>query len=280
MATVQFRPIGVTAQTIHALVKAKETDALALYMAYFEVSDWQKCQRVKATTGFMATRLGWSESKIQKNKKVLIEMGLIADYKDVDPVTNQVNGWYIAIYHLVDKTIQHDAHPSQIPGGGLGQGVENLGISAINVKESAINVSKVGISKEIQITTKNEEDNTEFSGNSKTAAQVALENGDYDVVPTNLDGDEISPRKKPQTWDVEKRVFAAFVDKAKVYTGIEPEPAKLWQLKQIRQVLPNYTKNEILEIFDDWFSEAPDDKILSVHAALSAHNLNKYKMKK
>lgn len=103
---------------------------------------------------------------------------------------------------------------------------------------------------------------------------------DYDVVPTNEDGDEVSPRKRPQTWDVEKRVFQAFAEKAKVYTGVEPEPAKLWQLKQIRQVLPNFTKQELLDLFDDWFNEASDDKILSIHAALSAHNLNKYKMKK
>lgn len=103
---------------------------------------------------------------------------------------------------------------------------------------------------------------------------------EYDVVPTNEEGEELTPRKKPQTWDVEKRVFDTFVSKAKEYTGVEPEPAKLWQLKQIRAVLPKYSKQEILEIFDDWFNEAPDTVILNIHSALSAHNLNKYKMKK
>lgn len=137
-------------------------------------------------------------------------------------------------------------------------------------------VEENGISKEIQ-TNSNLETKTDLSGITE---RVTTKKRDYEVVPTNAEGDEVSPRKNPQTWDVEKRVFAAFAQKAKVYTGVEPEPAKLWQLKQIRQVLPNYTKDEMLDLFDDWFAEAPDDKILSIHAALSAHNLNKYKMKK
>lgn len=133
----------------------------------------------------------------------------------------------------------------------------------------------IGISKEIQ----NKLPKDKLSGNT-TFVDSTKKEEEYETVKVNEDGDEISPRKKPQTWDVEKRVFATFVSKAKEYTGVEPEPAKLWQLKQIRTILPNYSKDEILDIFDDWFDQAPDTTILNIHSALSAHNLNKYKMKK
>lgn len=111
--------------------------------------------------------------------------------------------------------------------------------------------------------------------------QTPTEFEEYTVVPVNADGDAISPRKKPQNWAVEKRVFESFTKMAvQEYNLPMPEPAKLWQLKLVRSVITSYSKQDILNIFNDWFNDAPETIILNIHSALSAQNLNKYKMKK
>lgn len=92
-------------------------------------------------------------------------------------------------------------------------------------------------------------------------------------------GEPISPRKKPNSWDREKRVFADFSDRCKTELGTEPEPAKIWQLKQIRNVLERYEEEQLQDVFDDWFATASDGVILNIHAALSANNLNRLKLK-
>lgn len=275
MARVQFRPIGVTAQTIHALVKAKETDALALYMAYFEISDWQKAQRVKATTGFMAKRLGWSDSRVQKNKKILTEMGLIADHKDLDETNNQIKGWYIAIYHLVDDITPQSFHPSQIPGGGIGQGVENLGTSAINVNKSAINVNEVSFSNE------NDTSNNKLRSNFNLRDSIKEEEPLYDsVAPVDSEGNEIAPRKKPEKANMKEaqQVYVQFAS-ACVKMGLpQPAPATAWQLKQVwRGVKEIGGRDRVDDLLAYFFAEASDETILNIHTAFSSHTINKWR---
>ena len=92
-------------------------------------------------------------------------------------------------------------------------------------------------------------------------------------------GEPISPRKKPNSWEREKSVFAAFSERCKAEVGTEPEPAKIWQLKQIRSVLERYTEDQLGDVFDEWFATAGDEAILNIHVALSANNLNRLKLK-
>jgi len=55
---------------------------------------------------------------------------------------------------------------------------------------------------------------------------------------------------------------------------------KLWQLKQIRSVIASNDADFVAEVLDDWLNTAGDEVILNIHSALSAHNINKHKMKR
>lgn len=212
----------------------------------------------------LSVNCGMSERTIYRRLEELVEKGLVRkqnQYVDNRQTTN--------LY-----TMELMGEGDCVAGGGCTSDTHGGDCVADRTQSIETQSKELGVSEETQHSTTKEE-----TSDSLPKADVSGTT-EYEVVPVNGEGDAISPRKKPQTWDVEKRVFSTFAEKAKVYTGVEPEPAKLWQLKQIRQVIGNYSKQEILDIFDDWFNEASDDKILNIHAALSAHNLNKYKMKK
>lgn len=198
MKTASFRTLSVTAQTVNALIKAQETDALALYMAYFEIADWQGTYRVKATTGFMAQRLGWSEDKVQKNKKVLKELNLIKDYQDRNKETNKINGHYILIYHLVK-----DVPPTDNPEGWNDLEVVENGTSTHNVSQSTHNVT-----------------NFAKSSFAESLSPQSISSEGYTTVPVTEDGDPIPKRKtksKSETPDAPK-VFDIFYQELKVFT--------------------------------------------------------------
>lgn len=213
----------------------------------------------------LAVDCGMSRDTVIRRLEVLCEKGLVK--KQNQYVDNrQTTNLYTMELLGEGSTEQPPQSHTATPGGSTEQH---------RTQSIVTQPIELGVSKETQDSTFLPKE--ELSGNTTSRKSIKEE---YDVVPVTEEGDEVAPRKKPQTWDVEKRVFETFVSKAKEYTGVEPEPAKLWQLKQIRSVLPKYSKQEILEIFDDWFNEAPDTVILNIHSALSAHNLNKYKMKK
>lgn len=125
---------------------------------------------------------------------------------------------------------------------------------------------------------------SEETQNSVSNSFNKEEEEEYETVPneeniTTPIGTKVAPRKTANSWAPEKAIFQLFKEKCVTMGLPEPEPAKIWQLKQIRGVLENHDQNFIEDIFDDWFDTASDDKILNVHAALSAHNINKHKMK-
>jgi len=119
MITKHFTPIGVTLETIDQLVREQEMDAVALYMAYCAVAQWQSTHQVKATNGFMITRTGWTKERFGKAKRVLISKGLIQNIRNTTE-TNQIEGWYIKINHIVsdEVIIPDEATPPDFHGGG------------------------------------------------------------------------------------------------------------------------------------------------------------------
>lgn len=60
------------------------SDLIALYLFYYYTAKWQKTSRVQATTGYAAEGLKWSVPRVQRTKKVLIELGVIEDVQDRD----------------------------------------------------------------------------------------------------------------------------------------------------------------------------------------------------
>lgn len=101
-AIATFRPIGVTFETIDRLVRDQETDAVALYMAYCCVAEWQGTYQPHATDSFMRRRLGWGQTKLSKNKKELKNRGLVGVVKKTND-EGEVVGWYIQINHIVTE---------------------------------------------------------------------------------------------------------------------------------------------------------------------------------
>jgi hypothetical protein len=134
--TALFRPVTITFETIDRLTKEKNpADLLGLYVSYAAIVQWQQTVNIKATTGFMAQRLGWGKDKVIRNKKKLEQLGLIESIVRKDK-SNKITDHYIRVMYV----ITHDVHTTQIPEGGLSHRVESKDTSASNEQVSAVNV--------------------------------------------------------------------------------------------------------------------------------------------
>ena len=74
----------------------------------------------KATTDYAAKGLKWGLDKTRKNKKYLVNLGLIQDVQDKDKQSGKVKGWYIKINYLWKQ----ENHPIDFPGGGSGSVIQ------------------------------------------------------------------------------------------------------------------------------------------------------------
>lgn len=77
--------------------KTLEVDTLLLYQFYYYTAKWQKTDRPKATTGYVASGLSWSINRVRRHKKVLLNMGLISDV-----TVRGSNGKIISVYVYVN----------------------------------------------------------------------------------------------------------------------------------------------------------------------------------
>lgn len=118
-----FKIVGITDITIRRILQEASVEALGLYVAYFEIAQWQGTYRVKATTGFMTKRVGWGKDKVIKYKKQLLDIGVIEDYQDKNE-EGKIKGHYVTIKHLVDEnhTPENDTPQSENPEGGKATG--------------------------------------------------------------------------------------------------------------------------------------------------------------
>lgn len=135
----EFKIIGITDITIRNILQNAGADALALYVTYAEIEQWQQTYKVKAVTGFMAKRMKWGKDKVIKNKKLLIDLGLVFDVQDRGE-DGKIKGWYIKIRHTVSDTSEIQP-PSDITESGKTQGVIKSDTSATNNNISATNNS-------------------------------------------------------------------------------------------------------------------------------------------
>jgi hypothetical protein len=55
------------------------SNLIGLYSFYYYTAKWQKTNQVKATISFVAKGLKWSIEKVRKNRKILLDLGLIED---------------------------------------------------------------------------------------------------------------------------------------------------------------------------------------------------------
>jgi len=117
---IQDEPIVIHKSVMDRFLKKdKPADLIALYLFYYYTAKWQKTNQPKATTGYSATGLKWTENRIRKTKQQLIEIGLVEDIQSRDN-KNRVTGHYIKVKFIwsQNKIDEIKTHPNDFPQGG------------------------------------------------------------------------------------------------------------------------------------------------------------------
>ena len=149
-----------TKQTYDAFLKSDNpAELIALYSFYYYTAKWQKTNQPKCTTGYAANGLKWSESKIRKFKKELIDLGLIEDVAVRDE-HNKIAGHYIKLNYILKQSTLEESHTIENPQCGNSDSVEEMGtnalsanninaLSANNINDDTEKSKKVSLSKQI-----------------------------------------------------------------------------------------------------------------------------------
>lgn len=170
MDNKKFKIIGITDITIRNILQNAGSDALALYIAYAEIERWQETYSVKATTGFMAKRMGWGDNKVIKNKKLLEDLGIISNKKDIDSETHRIKGWYIQIHHTVSEP------DVDLPEGGFSHRVEKSKTSTTNNNISTPNNKEVLAPKVADLKENTDDTNNNETTNTETPTEQSNSN--------------------------------------------------------------------------------------------------------
>ena len=199
MKTAQFKPIGVTLETIDFLTKRQEMDAIALYMSYTAITQWQETPKIWATKSFMLKRTGWGETRIQKAKNKLKEYNLIEDIKGKNKKDGSFGKNYIKINHVVGETFTTTPVDQ---GSGETSGCETTPPSAFNSQESAFNLHKDSLSKDKESKAQDQKEiKTNASNNnlSKTIQEPEIIECVDQGIPIDEDHHSNSKKKKRRT---------------------------------------------------------------------------------
>ena len=121
-----------TKQTYDAFLKSDNpAELIALYSFYYYTAKWQKTNQPKCTTNYAANGLKWSESKIRKFKKELIDLGLIEDIALRDE-HNKIAGHYIKLNYILKQSTLKEIHTIENPQCGNSDSVEKKGTNALS----------------------------------------------------------------------------------------------------------------------------------------------------
>lgn len=121
---IENQLVILTKQTLDIFLKQENpADLIALYTFYYYTAKWQSTNQIKCTTQYVANGLHWSEGKVRKVKKQLIEFGLIEDTQSVDK-NNRITGHYIKMNYIFKKETIENIHPYENPQGGKDHRVE------------------------------------------------------------------------------------------------------------------------------------------------------------
>jgi hypothetical protein len=116
--------VAITRQTFTRILgseKKNKGDMLALWMFYAYTARWQHVSQAKATTGYTAKGLAWTEERVRKAKRELVAMDLVQDAVSKDGDGKAV-GWFIRVFHLATHT------PLFPEGGKSGDKCSRMGI--------------------------------------------------------------------------------------------------------------------------------------------------------
>ena len=80
---IENQLVILTKQTLDIFLRQDNpSELIALYTFYYYTAKWQGTNQPKCTTSYVANGLHWSENKVRKVKKQLIEFGLIEEDKE------------------------------------------------------------------------------------------------------------------------------------------------------------------------------------------------------
>lgn len=143
--------IILTKQTLDKFLEQDNpADLMALYTFYYYTAKWQGTNQPKCTTAYVANGLHWSENKVRKMKKQLIEFGLIEDVRVTDEF-NKIVGHYIKVNYIfkketAEKQENNESHPNDFAQGGNKQSMESGGTNALSTnKLNALSTNKENI---------------------------------------------------------------------------------------------------------------------------------------
>jgi len=72
-------------------------DVMALYWFYYYTAKWQRTNQPRATKPYIREALRWSEAKFIKNKRILLDLGLIQNIRKANSSTGKTEAWYIRV---------------------------------------------------------------------------------------------------------------------------------------------------------------------------------------
>ncbi len=97
-------PIVMSKGLLDLLLKqSKPADLIALYAFYYYTAKWQQTNQPKATTGYVARGLKWSENRVQSCKKILLSLNLIEDVQSKND-KGQITGHYVRVNFIWGRT--------------------------------------------------------------------------------------------------------------------------------------------------------------------------------
>lgn len=119
---IQQEPIVMSKGLIDLLLKEeKASDLIGLYTFYYYTAKWQHTNQPRATTAYTAKGLHWTEERVQKRKKTLLELNLIEDVQAKNE-KGQITGHYVRVKFIWGKTATEPIknHPPENTEGGNG----------------------------------------------------------------------------------------------------------------------------------------------------------------
>ncbi len=116
-------------------------ELIGLYAFYYRHAKRQKTDKPKTTTAYTAKGMKWTEEKVRRIKKILINLGVIEDV--TRRKYNRISGHFIHVKFLWSKEKTDLFHPTDSPECRDVNTVEDLGANALSVyKENALSVYK------------------------------------------------------------------------------------------------------------------------------------------
>ena len=147
MYDCENEPLVISKSLIDLFRKEDNTgDLIALYTFYYYTAKWQCTNTARATTAYTAEGLDWTEARVKKNKKVLLDIGLIEDRQQRNS-HNRITGHFVYVRFMWSdgkvKELQEHLNSTHTNLGGVEsnsthtflQGVEKRTPNALSVNK-------------------------------------------------------------------------------------------------------------------------------------------------